>query len=60
MKLKHPVPQKPLKLRSRDNQIVHVSDPRDRAFLEQADELIIKIDELLEDRKSKKRTKFFK
>ena len=42
-----------LTLRSRNNQIVKIKDARDRAFVKQADELIVKINKLLEDKKSR-------
>lgn len=43
--------QKLLTLRSRNNKVVEITDARDRAFVKQADELIVKIDKLLESKR---------
>ncbi|MGD7001318.1 hypothetical protein [Corynebacterium halotolerans] len=40
--------EKTLRLRSRGNQKVHVIEPRDRAFLEQADALVVKVNKRLD------------
>lgn len=38
-------------LRSRNNKVVEITDDRDRAFIKQADGLIVKIDKLLESKR---------
>lgn len=40
-----------LTLRSRNNKVVKITDARDRAFVKQADELIVEIDKLLESKR---------
>ncbi|BAU96771.1 hypothetical protein N24_2509 [Corynebacterium suranareeae] len=47
MSRKNPNP-KSVMLRSRDNKTVEIRDARDRAFIKQADDLIVKIDKLLD------------
>lgn len=42
-------------LHSRNNKVVEITDARDRAFIKQADGLIVKIDKLLESKRKKSR-----
>lgn len=42
-------------LRSRNNKVVEITDARDRAFIKQADGLIVEIDKLLESKRKKSR-----
>lgn len=42
--------RKSLKLRSRGNQVVYVQNERDRDFLEQADELVVKLNRRLDNK----------